>query len=84
MDGEVEFAVLCFVVRSFEALGAAAFSTASCTILIDQFPDDIGTVFVSFCLIFWQRMFIIVNLFLISYMQPGLEIRNRKSGVNDA
>lgn len=47
VNGQVEFTVLCFVVRSFEALGAAAFSTASCTILIDQFPDDIGTVFVS-------------------------------------
>lgn len=45
VNGEVEFTVLCFVVRSFEALGAAAFCTASCTILIDQFPDDIGTVF---------------------------------------
>ncbi|XP_035210333.1 MFS-type transporter SLC18B1-like isoform X2 [Stegodyphus dumicola] len=45
VNGQVEFAVLCFVVRSFEALGAAAFCTASCTILIDQFPDDIGTVF---------------------------------------
>ncbi|KAG8192957.1 hypothetical protein JTE90_028080 [Oedothorax gibbosus] len=43
--GQIEFTVLCFVVRSFEALGAAAFSTASCTILIDQFPDNIGTVF---------------------------------------
>ncbi|GFQ75677.1 MFS-type transporter SLC18B1 [Trichonephila clavata] len=42
---EVEFAVLCFIVRAFEAFGAAAFCTASCTILIDQFPDDIGTVF---------------------------------------
>ncbi|GFT97923.1 MFS-type transporter SLC18B1 [Nephila pilipes] len=45
VNGEVEFAVLCFIVRSFEALGASAFCTASCTILIDQFPDDIGTVF---------------------------------------
>ncbi|CAL1297559.1 unnamed protein product [Larinioides sclopetarius] len=45
VNGELEFAVLCFVVRSFEALGAAAFCTASCTILIDQFPDDIGTIF---------------------------------------
>lgn len=45
VNGEVEFAVLCFIVRSFEALGAAAFCTASCTILIDQFPDHIGTVF---------------------------------------
>ncbi|XP_054718055.1 MFS-type transporter SLC18B1-like [Uloborus diversus] len=45
VNGQIEFTVLCFVVRSFEALGAAAFCTASCTILIDQFPDDIGTVF---------------------------------------
>ncbi|PRD38284.1 UNVERIFIED_CONTAM: Slc18b1 [Trichonephila clavipes] len=45
VNGEVEFAVLCFIVRAFEAFGAAAFCTASCTILIDQFPDDIGTVF---------------------------------------
>ncbi|GIY94136.1 MFS-type transporter SLC18B1 [Caerostris extrusa] len=45
VNGQVEFAVLCFIVRSFEALGAAAFCTASCTILIDQFPDDIGTIF---------------------------------------
>ncbi|CAL1297558.1 unnamed protein product [Larinioides sclopetarius] len=45
VNGAIEFGVLCFIVRSFEALGAAAFCTASCTILIHQFPDHIGTIF---------------------------------------
>ena len=41
------FTTFCFVVRTFEALGAAAFSTASYTILMQVFPDNIGTAFVS-------------------------------------
>ncbi|XP_015928379.1 MFS-type transporter SLC18B1 isoform X2 [Parasteatoda tepidariorum] len=45
VDGTVEFTALCFIVRAFEAIGAAAFCTASMTILIDQFPDHISTIF---------------------------------------
>jgi hypothetical protein len=41
------FTAYCFVVRIFEALGAAAFSTASYTIIMQVFPDNIGTAFVS-------------------------------------
>ncbi|XP_023209760.1 MFS-type transporter SLC18B1-like [Centruroides sculpturatus] len=39
------FTVFCFIVRIFEAVGAAAFTTASCTYVFSMFPDDIGTVF---------------------------------------
>lgn len=44
IDGEM-FSVMCFVIRSFEALGAAAYNTASCTIVAEMFPDNIGAVF---------------------------------------
>ncbi|XP_014681777.1 PREDICTED: MFS-type transporter SLC18B1-like [Priapulus caudatus] len=40
-----EFTVLCFIVRIFEALGAAGFTTATYAIIIDIYPDNIGTVF---------------------------------------
>ncbi|XP_054156691.1 MFS-type transporter SLC18B1-like [Oppia nitens] len=39
------FTVYCFVVRIFEAIGAAAFSTASYTIIMQVFPNNIGTAF---------------------------------------
>jgi len=43
-DG-LEFTIYCFIVRSVEAIGAAAFSTASYTYIMYVFPDDIGTAF---------------------------------------
>ncbi|XP_022239255.1 MFS-type transporter SLC18B1-like isoform X2 [Limulus polyphemus] len=45
VESNIVFQVFCFVVRSFEALGAAAFTTASYTIILEMFPDDVGTVF---------------------------------------
>ncbi|XP_076326366.1 MFS-type transporter SLC18B1-like isoform X2 [Tachypleus tridentatus] len=45
VESNVVFHVFCFVVRSFEALGTAAFCTASYTIIFEMFPDDVGTVF---------------------------------------
>lgn len=39
------FTVLCFIVRATEAIGVAAFSTASYTYIMYVFPDDIGTAF---------------------------------------
>lgn len=39
------FLIFCFVIRSFEALGAAAYNTASCTMVAEMFPDNIGAVF---------------------------------------
>jgi len=47
IDDLPTFTAYCFVVRIFEALGAAAFSTASYTIIMQVFPDNIGTAFVS-------------------------------------
>uniref|UniRef100_T1JKK8 Major facilitator superfamily (MFS) profile domain-containing protein n=1 Tax=Strigamia maritima TaxID=126957 RepID=T1JKK8_STRMM len=41
----VMFTAFCFVVRSLEALGAAAFNTAACTIVAQIFPDNVSTVF---------------------------------------
>lgn len=40
------FTVYCFVVRAFVAMGVTAFSTASYTILMEQFSNKIGTAFV--------------------------------------
>lgn len=46
IEDHLMFAVYCFVVRSFEALGAAAFSTASYTYIMSSFKDDLmGTAF---------------------------------------
>lgn len=39
------FTVFCFIVRAMEAIGVAAFSTASYTYIMYVFPDDIGTAF---------------------------------------
>lgn len=41
------FTFYCFLVRIFEAIGATAFSTATYTILMEEFPKNIGTAFVS-------------------------------------
>ena len=38
---------MCFLVRTVEATGAAALSTASFAILANTFPDNVATVFVS-------------------------------------
>lgn len=45
INSSQQFALFCFLVRTFEALGAAAFSTASYTYIMLIFPDDIGTAF---------------------------------------
>jgi hypothetical protein len=47
IDDLQTFTAFCFIVRIFKALGAAAFSTASYTIIMQIFPDNIGTAFVS-------------------------------------
>ena len=45
IESKTLFTFYCFVVRSFEAVGAAAFSTASYTYIMHSFPDDVGTAF---------------------------------------
>ena len=44
-DGVV-YAVMCFLVRIVEALGAAAFLTTSFAIIANTFPDRVATMFV--------------------------------------
>ncbi|CAN7998282.1 unnamed protein product [Ixodes hexagonus] len=44
-ENTLTFTLLSFLVRIFEALGAAAFSTASYTIVLNLYPDHISTVF---------------------------------------
>ncbi|KAK7502865.1 hypothetical protein BaRGS_00005814, partial [Batillaria attramentaria] len=39
------FIVMCFLVRTVEALGASAFITASFAIIANEFPDHVATVF---------------------------------------
>jgi hypothetical protein len=41
------FTAYCFIVRIFEAVGAAAFATSSYTFVAKIFPDNIGAVLVS-------------------------------------
>lgn len=42
------FVTLAFVIRIIEALGNAAFLTASFAIIAKEFPDKVATMFVSF------------------------------------
>lgn len=44
-ENTLTFTLLSFLVRIFEALGAAAFSTASYTIVLNLYPEHISTVF---------------------------------------
>jgi len=44
-DGVV-YAVMCFLVRVVEALGAAALLTSSFAIIANTFPDRVATMFV--------------------------------------
>ncbi|XP_046392956.1 MFS-type transporter SLC18B1-like [Ischnura elegans] len=44
IDDNLIFTVYCLVVRGTEALGAAAYSTASYTFVADIFPDNMGSV----------------------------------------
>ncbi len=41
------YASMCIVVRSFEALGTAAFLTANYSVMANSFPKHVGTAFVS-------------------------------------
>ena len=45
IESTEHFTIYCFLVRSCEALSAAAFTTASYTYIMYTFPDDIGTAF---------------------------------------
>lgn len=42
------FTTFCIVIRGFEALGASAFSTASYVFVVNTFPQNIGSVLVSY------------------------------------
>lgn len=44
IEDSLQFTILCFVVRGFEALGASAYSTASYVFVVNAFPDSIGSV----------------------------------------
>ncbi|XP_071452139.1 MFS-type transporter SLC18B1-like [Hetaerina americana] len=44
IDDNLTFTVYCLLVRGTEALGAAAYSTASYTFVADIFPDNMGSV----------------------------------------
>lgn len=48
VDDLTTFTWLCFVVRICEAVGGTAFGTSTYTILMQEFPDNVGTAFVSF------------------------------------
>lgn len=47
IQNNTQFAIFCFVVRGFEAVGAGAFSTASFIYVIHMFPDNVSAVLVS-------------------------------------
>lgn len=47
VEGHVAFIVLSFLIRIVEAMGNAAFLTASFAIIAKEFPDNVATTFVS-------------------------------------
>lgn len=47
VDGHYPFIILSFVIRIIEALGNAAFLTASFAIIAMEFPDNVATTFVN-------------------------------------
>lgn len=50
VPGHMPFITLAFVVRIVEAMGNAAFLTASYSIIAKEFPNNVATTFVSICL----------------------------------
>jgi len=46
VDGHYPFIILSFVIRIVEAMGNAAFLTASFAIIAMEFPDNVATTFV--------------------------------------
>jgi len=46
LEGRASFIISCFVVRTIEAVGDAAFVVASFTIIALEFPDSVATTFV--------------------------------------
>lgn len=51
MDGHIPFVTLAFAIRIVEALGNAAFLTASFAIIAKEFPNNVATMFVGYFLI---------------------------------
>jgi hypothetical protein len=49
VDDHYFFVVLSFLIRIVEAMGNAAFLTASFAIIAKEFPDNVATTFVSVC-----------------------------------
>lgn len=47
VSGHYPFIILSFIIRIVEAVGNAAFLTASFAIIAKEFPDSVATVFVS-------------------------------------
>lgn len=47
VEGRYPFIILSFVIRIVEAMGNAAFLTASFAIIAKEFPDNVATTFVS-------------------------------------
>ncbi|XP_026686003.1 MFS-type transporter SLC18B1-like [Diaphorina citri] len=51
VEGHYPFIILSFVIRIVEAMGNAAFLTASFAIIAMEFPDNVATTFVSIIII---------------------------------
>lgn len=47
IEARIPFIVLSFVIRIIEAMGNAAFLTASFAIIAKEFPNNVATTFVS-------------------------------------
>ena len=48
IDGHYPFIILSFIIRIVEAMGNAAFLTASFAIIAKEFHDNVATTFVGF------------------------------------
>ncbi|KAJ8953219.1 hypothetical protein NQ314_007384 [Rhamnusium bicolor] len=52
VEGRYPFIILSFIIRIVEALGNAAFLTASFAIIAKEFPNNVATTFVSFTILY--------------------------------
>lgn len=66
VEGHIPFITLSFVIRIVEAMGNAAFLTASFAIIAKEFPDKIALTFVSISIFIHQLSHMVCVFF------PGL------------
>lgn len=74
VEGHYPFIILSFIIRIVEAMGNAAFLTASFAIIAKEFPDNVATMFVS-SLIFNLILFAGLRSREVRFLTTNLEVK---------